>query len=82
MNDKCCFFSETTVLRCSAIFLSYRMLSFQRQTEKGKKKLAPIDNRYLLSPTHLLVYTVAKEQFRSTSFMGGMEEKKGNAYVT
>lgn len=55
---------------------------FLKRNQERQNKLASLGNGYIQSPKCLLVYTIAKEQFRSTSLISGMLEKKGSAYVS
>lgn len=56
-----------------------RLLKGNRERQN---KLASLGNRYIQSPKRLLVYPIAKEQFRSTSLTTEMLEKKGNVSVS
>lgn len=82
MNDKCCYFLKTTIPRASAIFYFLQDARFLKRNLESQNKLASLGSRSLQSPKRLLVYPIAKEQFRSTSLTRGMLEKKGNAYVS
>lgn len=81
MNDKCCYFLKTAVLGYSAIFSFLQDGRFLKRNGERQNKLGSLGHRYFQSPKGLLVYPIAKEQFRSTSLTTGMLEKKGNAYV-
>lgn len=61
----------------TAIFPFLRDARFLKTKRERQNKLASLGNRYLWSPKHLLVYPIAKEQFRSTSLTRGMLEKNG-----